>query len=203
MSPIAVFSLTSTDLPLTEITFTQLNPTSSRDDAVAPRGSRQRALQRHPTIHSTWNEINPTNSTLGPRSTQDFPHVGVTSFTLLCHILIQIILNWSTYLHLSYNDKLPNLAILSLIISKPKKWNTLLISLFFNIDKKSLFLSHFVVWQTAWINARDWIGCMRIWLLNKGWVPVFSSTTRARDQAFISPLPFANLESQKCALPRT
>ncbi|KYQ57799.1 hypothetical protein ALC60_03292 [Trachymyrmex zeteki] len=83
MSPIAVFSLTSIDLPLTEITFTQLNPTSSRDDAVAPRGSRQRALQRRPTIHSTRNEINPTNSTLGPKSTQNFPHVGITSFTLL------------------------------------------------------------------------------------------------------------------------
>ncbi|TGZ45937.1 Uncharacterized protein DBV15_02710 [Temnothorax longispinosus] len=63
MPPAAIFSLTSADLPLTEITFAQSNPTSCRDDAVAPRGSRQLALQKRPTTHSMRNEINPTNST--------------------------------------------------------------------------------------------------------------------------------------------
>lgn len=82
MPPTAIFSLTSADLPLTEITFAQSNPTSSRDDAVAPQGSRQQALQRRPTIHSTRNKINPTNSKIRCICSI-FPCFVVISFTLL------------------------------------------------------------------------------------------------------------------------
>lgn len=99
-------SLTSADFPLTEITFTQSNPISTRDDAVAPRGSRQRALQRHPAIHSTRNGINPRNSKLRlPNTTRDFPSrvswwLHFDSMWLLCRTFAN---NQLIFMHLQYN----------------------------------------------------------------------------------------------------
>lgn len=58
------------------------------------------------------------------------------------------------------------------------KNKTLLLAAFGLLRRESLYffsLSPLIASsrQTAWINVRDWIGCMRIWLLNKRWVLIF------------------------------
>lgn len=90
---------------------------------------------------------------------------------LWCYLDVVAVIPVVNFFYIIFNKEKPRL-------SKKNKVPSTFCRFWLITTRKSFFFSlsvasHRVVGQTAWINARDWIGCMRIWLLNKGWVPIF------------------------------